>query len=166
MANIQPEIVLSTVRTMMKRSEYCFIITHGEHGELNARLMQPYDPDSDFTIYFGAGPSSRKVREIAKNNKVTVALMNPHNAGYATMVGTASIQNDPALKSKYWRAHWSDMFPGGPNADDYILIKFVPERIEVLDFTEQLQPQPYWSKPTGLKKDGGHWQVMESPDEL
>ena len=166
MSRLNPEEILSTVRALLKKSEYCFVITQGERGDAHARLMQPYEPDAEFTLYFGAGPKSRKVREIQKNNRVTVAMMNPQNSGYATLVGRAEITNDAALKSKYWRAHWSDMFPGGPAADEYILIKFIPEQIELMDYTEQAQPQPYWSKPLGLKSIEGRWQVIEAANQL
>ena len=150
----------------MKDSDYCFFMSHGDFGEINARLMHPFEPDKEFNLWLGASPNSRKVREISKQNKVTLAFLNPRSTAYVTIIGTAALDNNPDLKRIYWRSYWSDMYPGGPDADDYILIKVVPTRIEFMNFTNAALPQPYGLKPNGLERKGGVWAEIESRDAL
>lgn len=150
----------------MKEADYCFFMTHGESNQINARLMHPFEPDSDFNVWLGASPNSRKVREVLRQNKVTLAFINPRSTAYITIVGTAVLDSNIDLKRKYWRAYWSDMYPGGPENDEYILIKVVPDRIELMDFADSALPQPYGLKPQGLARRGGAWSVIESGDEL
>ena len=151
--------LLNAVRGLMKTTEYCFFITRGGDGQSQARLMQPYDPENDLTIYFGASPASRKVRELQKQSRVSLAFFNQQETAYVTLLGTATITDKPDLVRKYWRANWNDLFPGGPEGDDYLLIKFVPERIEMMNYAHQAMPQPYSLHPTVLKRDGNKWII-------
>ena len=50
MSGLNTEEILSTVRALLKKSEYCFVITQGERGDAHARLMQPYEPDANFAL--------------------------------------------------------------------------------------------------------------------
>lgn len=160
------EQMLLIVRWIMKEADYCFLMSHGDSGEINARLMHPFEPDAEFNVWLGASPNSRKVREILKQNNATLAFINPRSTAYVTMIGTAALDSNPDLKRKYWRAYWTDMYPGGPENDEYILIKVVPYRIEFMNFANAALPQPYGLKPNGLQRKDGIWAKVESRDEL
>ncbi len=151
--------LLALARGLIKATEYCFFITESSDGHPHARLMQPYEPETDLTLYFGASPRSRKVRELQRQSKVSLAFYSPQDTAYVTLLGTASTTDDPALRRRYWRANWNDLFPGGPESSDYVLIKFVPERIEMMNYSHQSMPQPYSLHPTILKRDGEKWIV-------
>lgn len=160
------EQMLSIARAIMKEADYCFFMSHGESGEINARLMHPFEPDGEFNIWLGASPNSRKVREILRQNRVTLAFINPRSTAYVTMVGTAGIDSTAELKRKYWRSYWSDMYPGGPDTNEYVLIKVVPERLEFMNFANAALPQPFGLKPNGLQRKDGVWTEVESRDAL
>ncbi len=160
------EEFLATARAIMKEADYCFFMSHGESGEINARLMHPFEPDAEFNVWLGASPSSRKVREVLKRNKVTLAFINPRSTAYVTILGAAMLENNVDLKRKYWRAYWTDMYPGGPDNTEYILIKVLPYRVELMNFAGSALPQPYGLKPQGLAKKNGKWTIIESADEL
>ena len=162
----QPEKLLAIAREIMKESDYCFFMSHGESGEINARLMHPFTPDAEFNIWLGASPNSRKVREILKQSNVTLAFLNPRSTAYVTIVGNAALDSDPELKRKYWRSYWTDMYPGGPDNSEYILIKIIPYRIEFMNFTNAALPQPYGLKPNGLEKKDGVWMEVAARDQL
>jgi len=159
MNKITAEQLLAKARELMKATEYCFFITESSGGHPHARLMQPYDPEADLTMYFGASPRSRKVQELCKQPKVSLAFYDQQQAAYVTLLGAAATTDDPVLRQKYWRANWNDLFPGGPESADYTLIKFVPERIEMMNYAHQAMPQPYSLHPTILKRDGQKWIV-------
>jgi len=166
MSQTKVDELLTTARAIMKEADYCFFMTHGESSEINARLMHPFEPDGEFNVWLGASPSSRKVREVLKENNVTLAFINPRSTAYVTIVGTAALDSNVDLKRKYWRAYWTDMYPGGPENQEYILIKVIPYRIELMNFAESALPQPFGLKPQGLARTDGAWSIIESMDEL
>jgi general stress protein 26 len=100
------------------------------------------------------------VKELAISNKVSLAFINPQSQGYATLYGTAEVITNIKLKRQYWRAYWSDIFPGGPDNPDYILIKVTPYKIELMDFAQQALPQPYGLKPAVLIRDSEVWKLV------
>jgi len=156
--------LLEAARKLVKTTEYCFFITEGGDGCPHARLMQPYEPEQDFTIYFGASPRSRKVREVRRRSEVSLAFYNQQDTAYLTFVGTSTIVDDAATCRKYWRSNWNDLFPGGPESDDYVLIKFVPERIEMMNYAHKAMPQPYSLHPTMLERKGDTWTISTGAD--
>ena len=163
---VQADQLLAIAREIMKEADYCFFMTHGESGEINARLMHPFEPDAEFNVWLGASPNSRKVREILKQSKVTLAFINPRSTAYVTIVGTAVLDGNQDLKRKYWRSYWSDMYPGGPDNDEYILIKIIPTRVEFMNFTNAALPQPYGLKPNGVERKDGVWKEVDSRELL
>jgi general stress protein 26 len=166
MNKMAAEQLLAAARELIKTTEYCFFITQSKDGHPHARLMQPYDPEYDLTIYFGASPRSRKVRELQQQSKVSLAFYNQQETAYVTLLGSATTTEDATLCQKYWRANWNDLFPGGPESSDYILIKFVPERIEMMNYAHQAMPQPYSLHPTILKRDGEKWIVAAEAESV
>lgn len=152
--------ILGKTRDIIKRSEYCFFITVGEKGNPTARLMQPYEPEEDLTIWFGAHPNSRKVHQLKKNDHVGIAFLDPNTAGYVSLSGNASVVTDLSARQKYWRAHWTDIYPGGPDGDEYILIKFQPRRLEMMTYAHKAIPEPYGMKPNVLIHEDVGWKAL------
>ncbi|MFH0991371.1 MAG: pyridoxamine 5'-phosphate oxidase family protein [bacterium] len=153
-------------RELMKAADYCFFITQGERNDIHSRLMHPFEPDQEFNVWLGASPKSRKVHEVLKQGKVTLSYLNPRSNAYVTLLGTATIETSQEIKHKYWRAYWSDMYPGGPENTDYIVIKITPYQIEMMNFKESALPQPYSLKPLGLTRVNNEWALIESMEEL
>ena len=149
---------LEVARATMEGVEYCFLITASESGEANARLMQPFRPDEDLTIWFGASPRSRKVREIRANERATVAYEHPEEGAYVTLVGRATLERKEELRRKYWRRRWERYWPAGPEGEDYVLIRFVPERVELMSEAREVAPDPIL-KPAVLVREGKEWVV-------
>ena len=160
MNTLTKDQLLDVARKLIKTTEYCFFISDvGDHVP-HARLMQPYEPERDFTIYFGASPRSRKIREIRRQPKVSLAFYSQQETAYLTLQGTSTIVEDIALRRKYWRSNWNDLFPGGPESDDYVLIKFVPEIMEMMNYAHQAMPQPYSLHPTTLVRNREDWSLQ------
>jgi len=164
MTKMTTDQLLDAVRRLIKSTEFCFFVTQGESGHPNARLMQPYEPDKDLTMYFGASPRSRKVRDVLQHPNISLAFYNQQETAYLTMLGSATVVDDPQLLSKYWRSNWNDLFPGGPGSGEYVLIKFVPVKIEMMNFSQQAMPQPYSLHPTALVREGLSWKLKIEAD--
>jgi general stress protein 26 len=156
-----PEFLIDIAYKIVKAVPYCVLVTAGESGQANARLMQPFEPAADLTIYMGVSPASRKVRDLGRENRATLLYYGPSETAYVTLLGSAQVENDLALRRLYWRKDWLVFYPAGPESDTYTLIKFVPSRIELLDFTHKIAPEPYGLKPAVLLRAGDTWQVAE-----
>jgi general stress protein 26 len=158
-----PERLLEVTRYTIKKAEYCFLVTTGEvEHTTSARLMQPFEPEDDFTIWFGASPHSRKVREIKQNDLVTLGYAHPPDGAYVSIYGVATIVGDIESRRQYWRESFKPFWPDGPQSEDYILIRVVPSKIEVMNIEEGVSPDPYGLKPEVLIREGEDWIVEES----
>lgn len=159
---ITAEIVLDTAKSSMRVAEYCMLITRGESGEANARLVQPFGPEEDMTIWVGTWSKSRKVREIQRDNRVTLAFHDKENTAYVTLLGTAQTESDINKKRKYWREEWVGFIPQGPEGDDYLLVKFIPVQIELMSFSSGVLPKPYGLKPAVAVRSGDLWVLADN----
>ncbi len=158
-----PETLLGVVRKTLQAATYCFFITAGDEGGWPAaRLMQPFAPQDDLTIWMGTSPASRKVRDVQQNHRVTLASMDMQENAYITMLGLASLEEDIGERQRFWRDAWSAFFPQGPTGDDYVLLRFVPERIEIMNFAQQITPPPVGLKPAVLLRSGEAWALLPS----
>lgn len=159
MKQLTIEQLLTIARDAILATQYCFLITLGESGQLNSRLMQPYEPGEDFTIYIGTSPKSRKVSEIQGNNHVTLSYHNPRENAFVTLIGTATLEGDIDLRKNYWREEWRIFFPGGADSDDYILIKFIPQRIEIMNLARNISLKPFGLRATVLHRIDDRWEL-------
>lgn len=150
--------LLDMVRRMMESSEFCFLITNGETGWPTARRMQPFGPEEDFTLWFGASPESRKVADIRRDDRVTVGYADDQEGAYVALLGTAEVRPDDALRRRYWRDSFADFWPDGPDGGDYVLIKVLPSRIELMNIARRVAPPPYGLRPAVLVRRGQAWE--------
>lgn len=160
MPSTKSEQLLEVTQHILDAAKFCFLITRGKKGELNARLMQPFGPDHNLTIWFGASPQSRKVREIREDNRVTVTFEYAEEGAYATLLGEAAIETDRETRRRYWRDSFSAFWPDGPEGDDYVVISFSPFRIEVMGIDRGVAPEPFGLQPAILERHDSNWQVL------
>ena len=153
------EPILEAVEATLQAADYCFLSTIGLSGRIDTRLMQHFQPQPDLTLWFGTSAKSRKVRDIRNNSQVTVAFYDPADTAYVTLNGAAQIVSDTDLQQKYWVEQWITFYPTGPEGEDYVLIKFVPSRIEVMNFARHITPEPYGLRPAILTRAEGNWTV-------
>jgi general stress protein 26 len=161
MRRITAELLLETAKSTIKAAEYCFLITVGEKGEPHARLVQPFEPEEDMTIWIGTWARSRKVQEIQQDRRVTLAFHDKEGTAYVTLMGTAQIESDTKMKRKYWREEWIGFIPQGADGDDYLLVRFIPSRIELMSFSSGVLPQPYGLRPAVAVRSEDLWVVAD-----
>ena len=155
------ENLLEVVKDTIEAVPYCFLITLGDSGQANARLVQHFKPEADLIIWVGTGSKSRKVHEICNENHVTLAFQNDEEYAYVTMLGSASVENAPNEKQRHWQEDFTAYFPNGSQSDDYILIKFIPSRIELMNFQCGVTPEPFGLRPAVLVKAEEDWGVED-----
>ncbi len=147
---------LNIAKRTIEGIDYCTLVTLGDSGWANSRLMHPFKPEADWTIWFGASPRSRKVRDIEANPQVTVTYQDREEHAYVTLLGQARVVRDIEMRRKYWRAEWAIFWPEGPGSDDYVLIQFIPSCIELMNLSRRVAPGPR-TQPAVLVREGDGW---------
>jgi general stress protein 26 len=155
------DALVALANEIMEEAEFCFLMTSGEAGEINARLMQPYPPEAGLVVHFGASRDSRKARELQHNPRATVAYQLPVAGAYVTLLGRATVETGSALSRQYWRESFDAFWPDGPEANDYAILRFVPERVEIMHIGAGVAPEPFGLRPAVLVRENGAWQIVE-----
>jgi general stress protein 26 len=148
----RPELI-AAAREIMAGQTYCALITQDEEGRPQIRTMNPFPPEEDMTVWIATSILTRKVRHIRRDPRVTLYYGNHSKAtGYVAITGRAALVDDRAEMIKRKRAYWDSSFPGFKNL---VLIKVIPERIDVLNYSRGALGDPQtWRTPSiELKKD-------------
>ena len=149
---IERDSVINAAREIISHVKYCALITVDSTGTANVRTMNPFPPEEDMSVWMATNSHTRKYDEIKKNPKVTLYYAN-HAAveGYVAITGKAVLVDDNAEKQKRKRDYWDQAFPDWKYL---ILIKVIPERIEVINYKHQMNNSTLtWRAPfTELKK--------------
>jgi general stress protein 26 len=159
MRPLQAEHVVAIAKATLDTAEFCFFTTPGESDPTNTRLMQHFKPDADLTVWFGTSLTSRKVREIRRNPRVTVACQDPQRPAYAVLVGMVTIEERAEQWRRYWREDWQTFWPEGPSGRDYVPLRFTCERVEVLSFAAGIAPAPYGLRAAAAVRHGDGWRL-------
>lgn len=153
---------LHVIRATVARTKYCFLITTGEESSPTARLVEPLAEPDELVFFIGTHPQSRKVRQIAENNAVTLAFSSTDEDANLVVYGTATVSHDPALKQRYWKGTWRMFFPDGPESDDYVVIRVRAEKIEILNFQRNLIPEPFGLRSAVVERTPEGWAIQPS----
>jgi len=141
--------LLAAAREIMTAQTYCALVTIDETGRPQVRTMNPFPPEEDMTVWFATNTRSLKVRQLRKDPRVTLYYADHANAtGYVALTGRAQLTEDQAEILKRKRAYWDQAFPGLKNL---VLIKVVPERLEVLNYKAGTQADPETWRPPSVE---------------
>ena len=139
------ESVLRIAREIMTGARFCTMVTIGELGQPQARVMDPLEPDSKLTVYVATNPLSRKVGEIGKDPRVTLLYFDPARSAYVTLIGRAAEVPNPE-KAAHRKKDWDAFFPAD-KPDAYTLYRIVPSRVEVVSAKDGLSGDPATWRP-------------------
>jgi general stress protein 26 len=139
--------LVAAAREIMGAQTYCALITLDETGRPQVRTMNPFPPEEDMAVWFATNTRSRKVREMRHDPRVTLYYSDHKNAiGYVAITGHAVLTEDMQEILKRKRAYWDQAFPGLKNL---VLVKVVPERLDVLNYKAGLQADSEtWRTPS------------------
>jgi general stress protein 26 len=148
--------VLDAARATMRR-RYCVLATVGD-GVIDARALQPFAPEPDFTVWLGTTRASRKVAQLARDPTATLAYQDDARGACVVLVGRAEIVDDPAERRRRFRPLWRAFWPDGPEGADYVLLRFSPASIEVWDARRHVTPAPYGQRSARVSRGAdGAW---------
>jgi len=140
--------VIAAAREIMAAQTYCALITLDQDGRPAVRTMNPFPPEEDMTVYVATNTRSRKVEHIRRDPRVALYYADHKNAiGFVQISGHAELISDMAEIQKRKRAYWDQAFE--PGLKNLVLIKVVPERIDVLNYKAGLNNDPLtWRTPS------------------
>src|SRR5680860_501016 len=72
----------NAAREIMTAAGTCALITLDDKDLPMVRTMDPFLPESDFTVWLGTNAKSRKVNQIKKNPNVTLYYVDGDASGY------------------------------------------------------------------------------------
>jgi len=152
------KVALETIRA----AKFCFLVTVNPKWHVSSRLMQPFEPTEDLIVHMGASSDSRKVREILTDNRVMLDYALPEQGAYVTLSGRAQIIRDTIVKRKYWRDSFIEFWPEGPESSGYIIIRFEPQRVEMMNFEKKVVPEPYGLRAAVAHRVPGGWKLEQN----
>ena len=140
------EKLIIAAREIINASRTCALITLDDEFVPMVRIMDPFPPESDFTVWFGTKAESRKVNQIKNNPEVSLYYQDSDASGYVVIHGKAQIIDDQKEKQKRWKDAWEEFYPN--NREGYLLIKVSPEWMEILSYTRSIIGDPKtWQTP-------------------
>ena len=142
--------IVAAAREVMAGARYCTFVTIGSDGHPQARIVDPFEPEEDLTVWVGTKPNTRKVAELRKDPRVTLCYFDPKNMGYVTLLGRAELVQDPAEKAKHWKQEWAALYKDENRGDDYLLIRIKASRIEIVSLGHGLTGDPVTWVPAAL----------------
>ncbi len=140
------EKLIPAAREIMKNAGTCALITLDDQSIPMVRIMDPFPPERDFTVWFGTNSESRKVSQIKNNPTVTLYYQDIDASGYVVIHGNAQIVDDQKEKENRWKDSWEALYPN--NRKGYVLIKVTPEWMEILSTSRGIAGDPEtWRTP-------------------
>ncbi len=142
---LEEQKIIHLAKDIIQETYFGTFITMDSEGQPRARVMEPFAPDEAFIIWLATNPRSRKVKQLKANPKATLHYFDKKNLGYVSLMGKAILVNDHATKAAKWKEGWENFYP---NKDkDYLLIKFIPETLELISIPNQFTGDSVTWKP-------------------
>lgn len=140
--------VLAAAREVMDSARYATLVTLGPSGHPQARIVDPFPPEPDFTIYAATNARTRKAAELAADPRITLLYFDRVASSYVTVVGRAELVRDSASRARYWKEEWAAFYQDRNLGEDYLLIRVRPLRLEIS------------SERHGIRNDAVTWRPV------
>lgn len=138
--SVNRDTVILAALEIINETAYCGLVTVDSSGQPQVRTMNPFPVNDDFVVWFATSRSSRKVREIKNNPKVSVYFADHLSAkGYVNICGSASVLDDKDLLVKMKRDYWNGIQGW---QEKFVLIKIIPNSIEIINYKHGLNNDP------------------------
>jgi general stress protein 26 len=139
--------VIAAARDVMQVTRFATFITIGDDGQPQARVVDPFAPEPDLTVWIATNPLTRKVAEIRRDSRVTMLYFNAAAQEYVTLHGMATLVTDSAEKARRWKPEWAPLYKEGPRGDGYRLVRIRPSRLEFMSPRHGLMNDPSTWRP-------------------
>lgn len=143
--------VIKAAAGVMERARFCTLVTVGEDGHPQARIIDAFLPDEQMVVWMATTPLTRKVAQIRRDPRVTLVYFDPSTMAYVTLLGRAALVTDAAEKARHWKDDWAKLYKDRNRGDDYLLIKVTPFRLEISADSQGLSNDPKTWRPVTIE---------------
>lgn len=119
-----PEVHREKLHDIVKGTRTVMLMSRGDGGKIVGRPMALVRTDDDTTVYLVTGLDSKKVAEIEREPRVSVAVQG--SGGYAMLDGTCRVSRDRALIDELWDESWKAWFENGKSDPDIAILVITP----------------------------------------
>jgi general stress protein 26 len=109
---------------LVERSAVCFLGTHGEDGSPNIKAMFNLKHEGLRQAWFSTNTSSRRVKQLRKDNRACVYYIDEENHKGLMLVGTIEVLQDIESKKMLWNEGAEIYYPLGVEDPDYSVLCF------------------------------------------
>lgn len=145
------DAIVAAARSIIQQARYAVLASVDEAGQPQSRVVDPFVPERDFTVWIGTNARTRKVSQIAAKPKVTLLYFDAPRASYVSLLGTAVLVRDAAAKAKWWKEDWASFYSNKNKGDDYVLIKVTPRQLEIVSDVLGMKNDPLTWRPVTLE---------------
>ena len=158
--------LLQIARETVAKVTWCFVVTSNPTGAPNARIVRPGPLRDDWSIGFMTERACRKVVEIVRAGRFTMAFQFDPELAYVTLQGQPQIVEDVAVKRAVWSPESQRFHPGGPEDPNVVIVRLRVDRIELYNAQRGVQPVPIGLCSMVLERSADGWsQHLTSPRE-
>lgn len=143
--------IVAAATDIVQKARYCTLVTIGEDGHPQARIVDPLGPDAGFTMWIATNPLTRKVAQIRRDARVTLLCFDAATSSYVTVLGRGGIVTDAAEKARRWKAEWTPFYASGANGSDVMLIRLTPIRLEIVSVERGFAGDPKTWRPLSIE---------------
>jgi len=127
---------IEKLKELIENIDFCMLTTLDE-GYLRSRPMSTQEFEVDGDLWFFTSDKTHKVEEIAKDNRVNAAYLQPGDDRYVSVSGRAEVVKDRAKIEELWSPILKAWFPDGLDDPSLCLLRVSVEQAE------------YWDTPSG-----------------
>jgi general stress protein 26 len=135
---------------VMREARYCTLITIGDGGQPQARIVDPLIAEAEGSIWIATNPLTRKVKEIERDSRVTLMFFNAAANEYVTVHARATMVTDAARKAAHWKPEWRPFYKEQTRGPDFMVFEVRPFRLEVSSPRHKLANDPDTWRPVIL----------------
>jgi general stress protein 26 len=142
--------ILDAAFEVMRSARYCTLITIGEDGHPQARIVDPLISRAEGRVWIATNPATRKVKEIARDPRVTLNFFHAAANEYVTILGRATPITDATQRAKRWKPEWAPFYEQQHSGSDFLLFEVRPSRFEVDSRRQGILSDPQSWRPVIL----------------
>jgi general stress protein 26 len=154
--------LLAAARETIATVRHCWVATCAEQGGANARAVRCFAgaPGSDeWTRRFLTRRGSRKVAEIRRDPRITLAYQDQSGNAYVALAGRAYLVEDRAEMHGLWDSSVDATFPEGFADANMIIVRVEVDRIEI--HVRGVTAEPFGYGRTLIEREAaGGWRSV------
>jgi hypothetical protein len=97
------------------------------------------------------------VADIAAGPLVCYSVEERAAFAYLAIAADAAVVEDAVQRRAKWDRGLAAFFPGGPEGDDFVLLRLSAVRIELMNFAQCVHPDPYGLVPAVIERSVATW---------